>query len=340
MLLATLLLAASLGALAGAPRPAVAGWGATVATDAVNLRSEPGTWAEVVGVAGYGVWVEIYRGPSDGWYQVGYDGIVGWVDGVHLALDGEVGSATAATGADDAGVTAGVGGVSDGGSTAWVATDALAVRASADPTGAVLETLYYGAEVTVLGDELNGYVPVALWGGLAWVSVAYLTWDGTGSAAAASAESGVAVASGDAATAASGEAGPAAGGGDGRWVDVDRSSGIVTLNEGGWAVAQFWGAMGWDQSDDGFYATANGTYYVYAKERGLTWTDWGKTFVRFFVAFDPARANGFHSYSLDGSGNVVPGGSNATGGCVALMPAFAEALFDFASVGTRVEVHW
>jgi uncharacterized protein YgiM (DUF1202 family) len=326
VLLAALLLAASLGAIAGAQRSVDAAWGATVATDAVNLRSEPGTWAEVVGGVGYGAWVEIYQGPSDGWYEVGYDGIVGWVDGVHLALDGESGSEAAATGADGAGAMAGVGGVSDGGETAWVATDALAVRASADPTGAILETFYYGTEVTVLGDVLNGYVPVALWGGLAWVSVDYLSWDGTSSAAAASAESG--------------DAAPAAGGGTGRWIDVDRSSGIVTLNEGGWAVAQFWGAMGWDQSDDGFFATANGTYYVYAKERGLTWTDWGKTFVRFFVAFDPARANGFHSYSLDGSGNVLPGGANATGGCVALMPAFAEALFDFAEVGTRVEVHW
>jgi len=124
-----------------------------------------------------------------------------------------------------------------------------------------------------------------------------------------------------------------------RWVDVDRTTQTVTLYEGGVAVAAYWGAMGSDPSDDGFFATAVGTYSVYEKYWGLSWTDWGGAWVGDWVGFDPTRLNGFHTYSLDTAGQVIPGGDGPTGGCVALAPAAADQLFAFVSVGTRVEVH-
>jgi uncharacterized protein YraI len=125
-----------------------------------------------------------------------------------------------------------------------------------------------------------------------------------------------------------------------RWVDVDRSTQTVTLYEGGVAVASYWGAMGRDASDDGFFATAVGTYHVYEKIGGLNWTDWGGAWVEDWVGFDPDRLNGFHTWSMDETGQVLPDGAAPTGGCVALDPAAADHLFAFVAVGTRVEVHW
>ena len=83
-----------------------------------------------------------------------------------------------------------------------------------------------------------------------------------------------------------------------------------------------------------------GTYWVYEKYWGLSWTDWGGAWVGDWVGFDPVRLNGFHTYSMDTEGQVIPSGDGPTGGCVALAPAAAEQLFSFVSVGTRVEVHW
>jgi uncharacterized protein YraI len=124
-----------------------------------------------------------------------------------------------------------------------------------------------------------------------------------------------------------------------RWVDVDRTTQMVTLYEGDAPVASYWAAMGSDASDDGFFATAVGTYYVYDKYGGLSWTDWGGAWVRDWVGFDPNRLNGFHTYSMDETGQILPGGDGPTGGCVALAPASADQLFAFVAVGTRVEVH-
>ncbi|MFN8593350.1 MAG: L,D-transpeptidase family protein [Thermomicrobiales bacterium] len=124
-----------------------------------------------------------------------------------------------------------------------------------------------------------------------------------------------------------------------RWVDVDRTTQMVTLFEGENPVASFWAAMGSDASDDGFFATAVGTYYVYEKVGGLSWSDWGGAWIGDWVGFDSQRLNGFHTYSMDAAGDVLPHGDGPTGGCVALSPPAADQLFAFVSVGTRVEVH-
>ena len=125
-----------------------------------------------------------------------------------------------------------------------------------------------------------------------------------------------------------------------RWIDVNRSSQIVTLYENGVAIASYWAAFGWDNSSHGFYSTAIGTYYVYAKYADLNWTDWGQVYIKYWVAFDPERYNGFHTYSLDAYGNVLPNGDGPTGGCVALPVWAAKIVHDFSYVGMRVEVHW
>jgi hypothetical protein len=225
-ILATLVVLAAtvLAAGIGAPSTARASTTAEIGTDALNLRTDPGTWADVIAVMGWGETVEVLDGPTDdGWYEVSYGGEVGWAFGDYLAFDG----------------------VGSGG-----------------------------------------------------------------------------------------------GGGGERWIDVDRSTQQITLYVGDAPIESFWGAMGYDQSDDGFYATAIGTYYVYAKNADLAWTDYGQAYIADWVAFDPDRANGFHSWSLDADGNVLPWGDGPTGGCVALEPWAAATLYDFAEIGMRVEVHW
>ncbi len=290
--------------------------GAVIAVDQLNLRAEPGTWAEVIGSIWGGEWVAVYAGPTeDGWYQVGYGELTGWVYGAHLTIGGAQGwgEETWTQPASEAGAPAGETAVASGGvgaavGGAWVAIDSVNVRAWAGLEAELLGEFWYGEPVTILGGEVDGFVPVAFGDGQAWVWRDYLSVDGP--------------------------PGPE------RWVDVDRSSQLITLYEGGAPVATYWGSMGFDQSEDGFFATAIGTYYVYEKYEDLSWTNWGSAWVTDWVGFDPARLNGFHSYSLDRRGEPIPGGDGPTGGCIALAPWAADHLFAFVRVGSRVEVHW
>jgi uncharacterized protein YgiM (DUF1202 family) len=205
----------------------------------------------------------------------------------------------------DAGKTESVG----GGGTVWVDTDALNVRADASNDAWILGTLSQGAELTIVGDASDGFYPVAYGEQTGWVAGKHLSWA------------------------------PVAQGQE-RWIDVDRSSSTIRLMVGDEAIGYWWAAMGFDNSEDGFYATALGTYYVFEKNAELTWTDWANGYIMYWVAFDPDRANGFHSFLMDKNGGVIEGGDGATGGCVAMDPGLAEALYEFATFGMRVEVHW
>lgn len=216
------------------------------------------------------------------------------------------------------------------GDLATVATDVLNVRSGATMDSPVITQVVWGEVLDVWwGPSDDGYYEVMYGGIHGYVSGAYIRFDGGvggWSSSEEPARSGASIAGASSAN---------------RYIDVDRSSGLVTLYDNGVAIYTVWGAMGWDQSADGFYATANGTYYVFAREEGLTWTDWGRAYVTNFVAFDAKRYNGFHSYSLDKYGKLLPGGgSGPTGGCIALAPWAIQAVYDFAIVGTRVEVHW
>lgn len=275
-------------------------------TDVLNLRDGPGTWANVITEMWQGEAVDIYSGPTDdGWYEVGYNGQWGYAYGGYLSIDGESGWDDD-SGSDGGGSSSGVGGV---GVSAWVDTDALNMRSSASLDATVLDLLSQGEEVYVTGFDENGFVPINAHGVSAWVWGEYLSFDG-----------------------------PVETSGPERWIQIDRSSETVTLFVGDEAVASYWAALGYDSSSDGFFSTAIGTYYVYSKYAPLAWTDWGKAYITWWVAFDPERDNGFHSYSMDSSGNVLPNGDGPTGGCVATAPASAEEIYNFADIGTRVVV--
>ena len=124
-----------------------------------------------------------------------------------------------------------------------------------------------------------------------------------------------------------------------RWIDVNRSTGAVTLYEGNTALYVFWGSLSRSQGED-FYATASGTYYVYNKHLPLVYTPYAENYFTHWVGFDSGRFNGFHSYVKYSDGSIHPNGAGPTAGCVALAPGEIDILYDFAYVGMRVEVHW
>src|SRR5690606_23744672 len=125
-----------------------------------------------------------------------------------------------------------------------------------------------------------------------------------------------------------------------RWIDVNRSTGAVSLMIGDSVQATYWASLGWDTSADGFYSTAVGTYYIYGFDYSNHYTPFADAYISHWIAFDPVRFNGFHSYSKDADGNILPNGAGLTGGCVALAPGDIDAVFAFAEMGMRVEVHF
>jgi L,D-transpeptidase catalytic domain/Bacterial SH3 domain len=124
-----------------------------------------------------------------------------------------------------------------------------------------------------------------------------------------------------------------------RWVDVDRSTHEVQLMIGSTVVDTFDASLGRDRGD-GFFATASGTYSIYSKVAGLSYTPYANAYIEYWAGFDPNRDNGFHAWTMDANGYVIPGGDGPTGGCVATNPQDAAVIFDFVDIGTRVEIHW
>jgi uncharacterized protein YraI len=207
----------------------------------------------------------------------------------------------------------------------YIDTDVLNLRDSPSTDGTILTQMWQGEYVSVVdGPTGDGWYQVEYQGTVGWAYGGYLSLDGAPGWASDVAVGGVSSASS---------------GGE-RWIDFNRSTQTVTLYDGDSVVATYWGAVGWDSSSDGFFSTAIGTYYVYSKYAPIAWTDWGQTYIKYWIGFDPYRSNGFHSYSLDANGNVLPNGDGATGGCIALNLDAAAVVFDFATIGTRVEVHW
>lgn len=124
-----------------------------------------------------------------------------------------------------------------------------------------------------------------------------------------------------------------------RWVDVNRSTQEVRLHVGDSAIHRFMASVSADPGE-GFYSTAIGTYWIYDKVAGLSFTPYANAYFMYWAGFDPNRFNGFHSWTMDAAGNVIDGGWGTTAGCVATAPADAAVVYDFVVVGTRVEIHW
>lgn len=292
------------------PAPASAGQAGTINADGVSLLADLNDHS-VIGTMYAGERVDIFWGPESGLYQIRYYGTVGWVWAEFLTPDG---SDSSGDGEGQGGATAPL---PSSGSAAWVNTDSLNVRADASSSAAVWDSFDHGTQVDVMGDGVNGFVPISYYGATAWVAAEFLSSNGPGAAPAAAA------------------AAPQAE----RWIDVNRTTGLVTLFEGDAAVAQYWGSMGYDRSDGGFNSTATGSFRVYRVHQPLHYTAYADAYITDWVGFDSDRFNGFHSWTRDANGNVLPNGAGLTAGCVGLEPSAARAVYDFSFVGMRVEVH-
>lgn len=188
-----------------------------------------------------------------------------------------------------------------------------------------------GAPVDVLFGPHEGLYEVRYYGTDGWIWAEYLSLDG---APAGSGNYG----GGDSAPVSYSE--PSAASSNEHWIDVNRSSGLVSLMIGNETYASFWGSLGYEATDYGFYATAIGTYYIYGFQHELHYTAYADNYISHWVAFDPERYNGFHSYTKDKYGDIVPSGAGRTAGCVALAPGDIDQLYDFATMNMRVEIHW
>ncbi len=123
------------------------------------------------------------------------------------------------------------------------------------------------------------------------------------------------------------------------WIDVNRNNGAVSLFIGETCVDQFWASLSRDQGD-GFYATACGTYAIYDLDPGLSYTPYADAYIMYWAGFDPERNNGFHSWTMDWQGWVLPDGNGPTAGCVSTAPEIAAQIYNFCWMGMRVEIHW
>ena len=123
------------------------------------------------------------------------------------------------------------------------------------------------------------------------------------------------------------------------WADVNRSTQRANLMIGSTVVNSFSASMS-SETGDGFYSTAPGTYWVYEKVEGLQYTTYAKAYFTHWCGFDTYRFNGFHSWTMDQNGWLLPGGSGNTAGCVATEPRNASVIYNFLTIGARVEIHW
>ncbi len=253
---------------------------------------------------------------------------------------------------------------SSGSRWATVSTDVLNVREAPTTDSAVLAKVAQGDPVRVIGEPESGFVPVAYDGGSAWMAQEYLSYDVPAQALTANPlpvqDVAAAATSGESSDAdfaepvapepepevdaveaqpvvdeAAAPVEPAE-----RWIEIDRATATVTLHEGGTSIASFSGRIGRDPSPDGFYSTAVGTFHVYSLNKGLAPTPFADdTWLTDWVGFDPDRKNGIHSPVRDADGVEKASQNPTTLGCVRLNAEAAVAVFDFAEIGMRVEVH-
>ena len=96
-------------------------------------------------------------------------------------------------------------------------------------------------------------------------------------------------------------------------------------------------AVGREVDTGRYESTQTGLFHVYNKTAPRTFDAPYNTYIQWWVGFDPAKANGFHSFLLDAEGKVVDAGTGRiSNGCI--RTGEAEAVFQYAEVGMPVFV--
>jgi lipoprotein-anchoring transpeptidase ErfK/SrfK len=116
----------------------------------------------------------------------------------------------------------------------------------------------------------------------------------------------------------------------GRWIDVDLSNQTVSAYEGDALMNSFIVSTGTWQTP-----TVTGTYKIWIKLRSTTMTGPG-----YYLPNVPYTMYFYKGYGLHGTYWHNNFGTPMSHGCVNLRTGDAEWLFNFASVGTTVHVHY
>ncbi len=121
---------------------------------------------------------------------------------------------------------------------------------------------------------------------------------------------------------------------------MDVSSFTVSLMDGTTPLEVIGPVGVGEQIDTGIYnSTQTGLYYVYSMDAALTYDAPYDTYISHWVGFDPALANGFHSFLKDEGGNIVDASTGrVSNGCI--RTGAAEAIYAFADIGMPVYVHF
>lgn len=126
----------------------------------------------------------------------------------------------------------------------------------------------------------------------------------------------------------------------GRWIDVDVTTYVVRLMDGETIVEEIAPVGVGELVDTGDYAsTQTGLFYVNSKIEPLAYDPPYDTYISHWVGFDPAKANGFHSFLKGENGAVVDASTGrVSNGCI--RTGDAEAVYAYAEIGMPVWVHW
>jgi len=152
-----------------APPEAAPPSGATVTTDAVNLRAEPSETAEVLLVIPAGTAVTPNGATSGSFSPIAYNGATGWVATAYLQ-PGDGAAPLAAAAAPPPAAAPAIDGA--------IATEVLNLRAGPSAEDAVLRVMPPGAPVTVTGPATGAFVPVVYNGTTGWADAAFLDTGG------------------------------------------------------------------------------------------------------------------------------------------------------------------
>ncbi len=125
----------------------------------------------------------------------------------------------------------------------------------------------------------------------------------------------------------------------GRWIEVNVSNYVVRLMDGRQVLKEIGPVAVGKEVDTGAYeSTQTGLFNVYVKTAPRTFDAPYNTYIQWWVGFDPAKDNGFHSFLLDKDGKVVDAATGRiSNGCI--RTGAAEEIFQFAEVGMPVFVH-
>ena len=120
--------------------------------------------------------------------------------------------------------------------------------------------------------------------------------------------------------------------------EVNVTSYVVRLMDGKQVLKEIGPVAVGKQVDTGAYeSTQTGLFNVYVKTAPRTFDAPYNTYIQWWVGFDPAKDNGFHSFLLDKDGKVVDAGTGRiSNGCI--RTGAAEEIFNFAEIGMPVFV--